>query len=75
MIVDVSTGHKAGTPSLGTPHSIPHRPRSPTSWTLKSGQNRLSEGQIRAKRLENDPLKEFAILIVALAILIVARHA
>jgi hypothetical protein len=42
---------------------------------LQKGLNRLQTGQIRAKRLEYDPFKEFAILIVALATLIDARHA
>jgi PIN domain nuclease of toxin-antitoxin system len=41
---------------------------------LQKGLNRLQTGQIRAKRLEYDPFKEFAILIVALATLIDARH-
>ncbi len=58
---------------MGTPPQYPigldHRRVRP-----QIGLNRLQTGEIRAERLENHPLKEFAILIVALAILIDAEH-
>src|SRR5450631_1898549 len=74
MIVDVSTGHKAGTPSLGTPPQYPigldHRRAGPQIGGPKSPL----DGSNRSQNLRKQPLQKFAILIVALAILIDAQQ-
>src|SRR5258708_37375003 len=73
VIVDMSTGHKAGTPSLETPSQYPigldHRRAGP-----QIGPKSPLNGSNRSENLRKQPLQKFAILIVALAILIDAQH-